>query len=239
MWNPRLAGELTGERLCEAFLRLGLIVELGVDTKDETQLSCVPDVLCPTVFRYRSSAVKDQFSNFGMRADIREGDGGADAMDDKDSWILVADTVVCKFTGVILLTVDLEVLLVLSNIPAKGVYSWHEGSFVVVYLNRLSVRFLHGLDPVKVKPFWRDLVALGAAWNTKLDRFLDQRGLFWWDSMCTGWRHVGGIIVTDIVVGDRLSFNGRSDELGRHGRKRLVHKVRRTYVGFLVWGANF
>ena len=191
------------------------------------------------MFRNRSAAVKDQFSNFGIGTDIREGDGSSDAMDDKDSWMLVAGAVVCKVASVVLLTVNLEVLLVMSDVPAKGIDSWHESSFVVVYLNRLSVRFLHGLDPVKVKSFWRDVVALSAAWNTKLDCFFGQRGLFRWDSTCTGWRNVGSVILTSIMVGGRLSFDGRSDELGRHGRNRLVHKVRRTYVGFLVWGANF
>jgi hypothetical protein len=77
-----------------------------------------------------------------------------------------------------LLTVNVEVLMMLPDVPAEGVYSWHDRSFVVVYLDRFSVRFLHRLNPVKMKSFWGSVVALSAAWETKFDRFSINRVSF-------------------------------------------------------------
>ena len=90
-----------------------------------------------------------------------------------------------------------------------------------------------------MKSFWRDVVALSVAWDAEFDRFFDQQGVFWWDSSNAGWRNVGIVIVTSIMVGGCLSVSGRRDELGRHGRERLVLEVRERYVGFLVWVTDF
>ena len=66
--------------------------------------------------------------------------------------------------------------------------------------------------------------------------FFHKLMVVWWDSMFAGSRSVGVVVIAGVWVGDCLSIARSGAGRVRHGRDRLVHEVRGSYVGFLVWG---